>query len=305
MLLSRCLCPHKFHVSLLFFILSGILACGRVSPSLLNIVKGRAADPAQFGAVSLLKQDSSGKWYNYCSGVLAESRHVITAAHCSLHDAQPLTPPQVRVVANSQDPEGDEAKTTAVRSLTVHPDFAFAKMGRDEEQLIRPSDAHDIAVWELGEPLPGLVIPILAHENIDRDLQDQALLIIAGFGKTDSWESPFEKHFFAIAETPFVAAIDLTVSRVVKENGVTHKRPIRLQFPGRSESEFFAGGPGHPDTCNGDSGGPVFIRSSDNSLRLLGITSRGARTCDQGGVYTLLPAYASWLESVGVTRPAK
>jgi hypothetical protein len=51
---------------------------------------------------------------------------------------------------------------------------------------------------------------------------------------------------------------------------------------------------GTVDSCNGDSGGPVFIReaSPGTGFRLMGITSRSASrqvTCGAGGVYTLVP----------------
>jgi secreted trypsin-like serine protease len=66
--------------------------------------------------------------------------------------------------------------------------------------------------------------------------------------------------------------------------------------------EFAAGGQGI-DTCNGDSGGPVFAREKDGKWVLVGTTSRATRVqtidgnavigneplspCGDGGIYTL------------------
>jgi hypothetical protein len=55
------------------------------------------------------------------------------------------------------------------------------------------------------------------------------------------------------------------------------------------------------DTCNGDSGGPVFEEVAGQS-RLLAITSRPIPTrgsrCGNGGIYVRLDAVASWMVAI-------
>lgn len=59
------------------------------------------------------------------------------------------------------------------------------------------------------------------------------------------------------------------------------------------------GGGGASDTCDGDSGGPIFERVRDG-WRLLGVTSRptrfGARRCGDGGVYVRADRLARWID---------
>jgi V8-like Glu-specific endopeptidase len=64
------------------------------------------------------------------------------------------------------------------------------------------------------------------------------------------------------------------------------------------------------DSCNGDSGGPVFAILSAGPLYLyylVGITSRGVAggACGVGGIYTLLtPSAVDWIRNQGVAIPA-
>ena len=51
------------------------------------------------------------------------------------------------------------------------------------------------------------------------------------------------------------------------------------------------------DTCEGDSGGPLFVRGPSGLWQLAGITSRGLGSgrCGQGGIYMQTGAYTQWL----------
>jgi secreted trypsin-like serine protease len=60
-----------------------------------------------------------------------------------------------------------------------------------------------------------------------------------------------------------------------------------------------AGG-GRSDACYGDSGSPLMMRTRDKALHLEGITSIGAECHASSpsklpGVYTRVPAFASWI----------
>ncbi len=58
--------------------------------------------------------------------------------------------------------------------------------------------------------------------------------------------------------------------------------------------EFVAGGDGK-DSCEGDSGGPVFVTASDGSLRVAAVTSRGSEVCGEGGFYGVAYHAMGWL----------
>ena len=71
--------------------------------------------------------------------------------------------------------------------------------------------------------------------------------------------------------------------------------------------EIVAGAPSlDKDTCNGDSGGPLYVQSADGSLYLAGTTSRatgapGLRPCGDGGIYVRTDgSVVSWIQSLGI-----
>ena len=55
------------------------------------------------------------------------------------------------------------------------------------------------------------------------------------------------------------------------------------------------------DTCQGDSGGPLVKRGSNGRWHLMGLTSYGG-VCGNGGVYTKLSGFTSWLRNAVATN---
>lgn len=58
---------------------------------------------------------------------------------------------------------------------------------------------------------------------------------------------------------------------------------------------FFAGEKGK-DTCDGDSGGPAYVRLSDKSWRIAGILSAGSSPCGAGGYFASAVDAVPWLK---------
>ena len=68
------------------------------------------------------------------------------------------------------------------------------------------------------------------------------------------------------------------------------------------DREIVAGQRRSPDTCNGDSGGPLMVTMPDGSYRLAGVTSRSIpntpTACGSGGVYERVTAQTqTWMDS--------
>lgn len=78
-------------------------------------------------------------------------------------------------------------------------------------------------------------------------------------------------------------------------------REDQKQYGCRGGTEMVAGHRGlRRDTCKGDSGGPLYIESTDGDYYLLGATSRGMRnsstTCGDGGIYVRVDKLLDWVE---------
>ena len=244
----------------------------RVTTRCSAIVGGRPATVAeQLSAVAVTDIDGT----QVCTGVLIAPTVVVTAAHCTvLQDSSTgeviadLEPEDLSVVAGaltSADVRVDQI--FEIRKIVTHPQFTGTIGEPSPEGL---GNAHDIALLLLARPVIALqptAIPSLGM--VDAVLAGRPTLTIMGYGATDP--SGARVGTLQIGNTT---------------------------YGGRDESEFVAGGAGDADACAGDSGGPAY--SVVEEPWLIGIAVRGRppleQGCGGGGVYTLLPAFSTWLE---------
>jgi hypothetical protein len=62
------------------------------------------------------------------------------------------------------------------------------------------------------------------------------------------------------------------------------------------EAEINVGGSG-TSSCNGDSGGPAYVRLLDGAFRVFGVTSRGiSGSCADASIYGLIHRHVQWIE---------
>jgi len=195
-----------------------------------------------------------------CSGTLITPDLVLTAGHCNLG----LT----GAVVGAHDFTTD-GERIAVDHVWEHPD----SLSTYDVSVVRL--AHHAAV------LPRLIaLDCIGHDF----LEDGAPVTIAGFGATDELGGS-QTTVLHQADTTLVDA-DCTDLTAGCNPSVS---------PG---GELIAGGDGI-DTCNGDSGGPLYLRTPDGDF-LLGVTSRATndatRLCGDGGIYVRADAVADWIE---------
>ena len=92
-----------------------------------------------------------------------------------------------------------------------------------------------------------------------------------------------------------------SVSRYLRQVSVPIKDNTfcRNRFQANALTQVCAGVSGlGRDTCQGDSGGPLVARSRlDGRWHLVGLTSYGPNPCGEGGVYTRLSGFTSWIKN--------
>lgn len=198
----------------------------------------------------------------YCSGTLIAPDVVLTAGHCA--ETMPST-----VRLNTTDYNGTSGVTARVRSVTAYPNW---------------QSTYDIAVVVLDAPVQGVTPRTVATScTYTAGWTNGANVELVGFGATDVQAQANNSRLYQVA-------VPLTDAMCADGNGC--KTGVS---PG---GEFVAGGDGR-DSCNGDSGGPVYMDTPRGTL-LVGAVSRATSTatnpCGDGGIYVRTDKVIAWIE---------
>lgn len=249
------------------------------SNSSLHIVGGSRVtndSPAYTSTVALVASGSS----IFCTGTLVADNLVVTAAHC-LEDIK--NPSDFKVFF------GDVVTSDAGTKIDVAEFQTF----KPEGSKFFPN--FDIAWVKLAAPAPAPYAPIEVLRDPHR-LEASSPVHLAGFGKTAS-NCNAQNDAGCVGEK-------LMVDSVLKDYLDT-SRYFNLLRVGPTPNS---------GACNGDSGGPAYVRLGERWY-LVGATNGGnfvltpemftniARSCEAGvQVYTFVGGYVDWLEETsGVT----
>ncbi|BET01654.1 serine protease [Nesidiocoris tenuis] len=245
--------------------------CGFSTKQLSRVSKPQAAGMRDYPwIVALMTTD----YFHYCGGVIIDSLHILTAAHC----VPPGTLPDKLIVR-----VGEYDFRTSNDSQVA--DFGVARLVVHEEYDTGTYE-NDIALLRLKEPITyGIYVQPVCLPTRKQDLENDfrnTTAVVAGWGTTE-YGGPMSDILMEVP-VPIWDQDDCVESF------------IQTVF----ESAMCAAGKeGGKDSCQGDSGGPLVTQREDNRWMTIGVVSWGIRCGEKGkpGVYTRVNQFIPWIAS--------
>lgn len=210
-----------------------------------------------------------------CTGMLVGKNVVVTAGHCFFCSGAGADGTAVVFVGNDVSGSGQ----TYTGKIHRHPGYGQGGLN------------NDLAVIVLDENVSGVrPCPIADTAEIDQATFVRA----AGFGNSD-FDSTMGFGVKRLVDVP-VASISCNGTNDPANLGCDEGLELVAGFVGLG-----------PDSCNGDSGGPVYVLVGDDARdpeawAVAGATSRATasatRPCGDGGIYVRLDKYLDFIKNV-------
>uniref|UniRef100_A0A4Y0BRI1 Peptidase S1 domain-containing protein n=1 Tax=Anopheles funestus TaxID=62324 RepID=A0A4Y0BRI1_ANOFN len=221
-----------------------------------------------------------------CGSSLITPRFLVTAAHCN---STPYGVPLVVRMGTGNllsPPHPDDVQDRPIKNIIVHPKYKTSQK------------YDDIALLEVANQFmfDSVLQPTCLHVE-DSDLDAATMLHAAGWGFTGDIYSPEALLRTNLSTVPVEECNKAYVTFKARiKDGI---RPS--QYCARGSQQLVGGVPLYSDTCEGDSGGPLYyVAGGEDAPKyyLLGVTSFGAGCGSSNpSVYTRISYYMDWIES--------
>jgi hypothetical protein len=191
-----------------------------------------------------------------CGGVIRDSSHVITAGHCASETGVVLPPATLSVHYGSTDrTDNSPSRTATVSAVTVPP------------QYVAGDGTYDAALLTLSAPLNGFGGATVNSIPFAGSAAVNAAIATGGSGFATGWGLTAENG--SQSQQLQGVSIPLRPDSACSAFFGTSYSPERMVCAGGGSAPS-----GNPDTCSGDSGGPLALNVG-GTFKLAAITSFG------------------------------
>lgn len=239
-----------------------------------RIIGGTSIDIESAPWQVALLRDWAGSYYDrfYCGGSILAADWILTAAHCVDGIA-------TNVLAGTASLLGMDGQEISVTESYPHPAY-------DPQ-----TDENDIALLKLSAPLDLLTsaakpISLMNTAAVTRGLQDPGVQ-----GQITGWGS------MSTANSGYPTQLQRAFVPILANDAPGIEYDPDFITPSMMPAGYVDGG---PDSCFGDSGGPLAVPDSTvpGQYRIAGITSWGIECGQPGypGIYTRVSSFQRWIE---------
>ena len=228
--------------------------------------------------------DEDGEFIGRCSGSLISSTVFVTAGHCVEGAATARVYFQQDAGAN-YDPATGIDPVTGYPETCLDPTLCTTSDELYDFANATDAPADDVGVVILDQPIELAEYGVLPDENVLLTIgrgTANTLFTVSGYGLTQRWPEQTGKPFVSFRERL------MGLSTFVNLNNTGG---FFLQTQGN--------GNGRSGTCNGDSGGPVFLGGFESNV-IVGVTSFGLNTLCRGTDFAFridTPEVLAWINS--------
>lgn len=264
------------------------LTCGQVNPQLSTTNKvlfGQEAYPGSFPYQARIIY-SDGLKKHLCGGIIIDTQHILTAAHCVSERNRSSVELKVFPANNFTVILGDHSQSNSCDCQVqarfaksfVHSGFDLEQKFGDDIALVRLIDRIDYSFTRNGF---GSINRVCLPDSTDESYAGSAITV--GWGRTENGESPSDKLLFAN-----IPIVNWTQCRRSSND------------PNLTDKQVCAGEKlqgGFRGSFKGDSGGPL-VQVVNGKHQLIGITSYGSEkntTSINLSVYTKVSSYLCWI----------
>ena len=286
-------------------------ADGSPSP---KIVGGKPVPDGKYPFMAaLIDATKPEKAYQFCGGSLIDKTHVLTGGHC-VSTAQgtgpptpSITPRHMWVIVGRTVLSRNQGQLRNVKDIDAHPAYTGAPLPEYAGPPINQS--HDVAVITLNRPISGIKPIELATSSQNNVLERPGRdATVAGWGNTiprpACGRGPQPKYANRMREAQVPIISDSRANKAYEEPICRQQPPLQGPADPFVPPFMIAAGGTKVDTCQADSGGPLFVRTSGKFTQI-GITSFGfGCAANVPGAYTEVNAkpIASFIERTTASK---
>ncbi len=239
-----------------------------------RIIGGIDAASGAWPSAAALMFDTMGEDIQGCAGSLIEHGWVLTAAHC----VQGIVPDSV-ILGRPNLNNSQVGERIGIKKIISHPSYNPNSLD------------NDIALIQLSHPSSQELGSLATPADIESFIQASTdTMTVIGWGVTNTATGDSSDTLKQVDVNYYRRYICNQPGWIVTEDG-TDLTVINNQLcVGEAE--------GGQDSCQRDSGGPIFFRNDAGKKVQAGIVSYGAGCAEVNnpGVYTRVPNYIKWIK---------